>query len=61
MNFYVYYQGEVGVEESEGGDVRVGVRVDGGRYTTEELSLWVAVSFVCALVLGFISGFCIAR
>jgi len=37
-----------------------GVRVE-GRYSTEELSMAVAVATVSALIVGFIAGFLIAR
>lgn len=35
--------------------------IDGSHYSAEELSMAVATSVVCALVVGFISGFLMAR
>ena len=35
--------------------------IDGSHYSAEELSMAVATSVVCALVVGFITGFLMAR
>jgi hypothetical protein len=41
--------------------VRISSVLQEGRYSTEELSTAVITSCACALVIGFIAGFLVAR
>ena len=51
----------LGQETSDVDDMTVQVSDSQNHFSAEELSMAVATSCVCALVLGFISGFMLAR